>query len=140
MSRNFELSNCNKSETQQQSVSLSTHVGRWVRTIGDRVLNWALASLVLLVLARVWGLLPDIWYWTVGAGVLALLMTIPFAAIFAVLPGETFVEQRTRLKLQARARAELAVAGLTPQEYIDTKTDWLEREIAAYRFGVEFPG
>lgn len=112
---------------------------RWVRTIGVRA-SWPCTALILVTGAAAHaGWLQGAWLWGVGVIMVALVMTMPFAVIWAHVPGETFVELRARDVRQARNRAGLAAAGLTPEQYIATipAADVARKVEAAERFGVE---
>lgn len=91
---------------------------RWVRTIGHRA-GWLLLVLtVLTVTAAYCELLLAPWRWLAGVVLLALAATIPLAELWAVLPGETWLEQISRQRRQARNRLALAELGFTPEEYL----------------------
>ena len=115
----------------------------WVRTIGARA-PWPVGALMLIVGASAHlGWLHGLALYVITGLVSALVMTIPLAAVWAYVPGETPVERRARELRQARERAALAVAGLTPEQYIATipAADLYRRVTVAERFGVELaPG
>lgn len=111
----------------------------WIRTIGARALWPTLVGMMLLALSASAGVLEGTSLWMAFACWFIVMMTMPASVVFVFAPGETWVERRSREHEQARARAELARFGLTPQQYISTipEREWVERARAAYRFGVE---
>jgi len=111
----------------------------WVRTIGVRAPLPVGALMLMVGGAAHFGLLQGLGLRVAAGFVVALVMTIPLAAIWTHVPGETSIERRTRELRQTRSRAELAAGGLTPEEYIATIPvgDVIRRAEAAERFGVE---
>lgn len=110
----------------------------WTRTVGDRALAPVLAGIMCVAALDIFHLQVSGWLLLAFMSVLtALIMTIP-VSVLIYEPDETWVERRAREKRQARARAELATFGLSPEQYIAIipANDWLRRARAAEKFGL----
>lgn len=114
-------------------------VARWVRTVGQRAPVPAGVLILAAGVAANAGLLQGAVSWVAVGLLVALVMTIPLAAVWAHVPGETAIERRARGVQQARAREDLAAANLRPEQYIAKipGTDVARRVDAAEQFGVD---
>jgi hypothetical protein len=73
-------------------------VAIWIRTIGMRA-AWPAGTLIILTgLAAHFGWLEGAAVWWSAGLVFVLVNLIPLAEIFALAPGETFIERRARLR------------------------------------------
>lgn len=110
----------------------------WIRTIGDRALWPCIIGMVLLAVGSNVGVLGGGIYWVAVATWCMLVTTMPLAAMFLFVPGETLVERKSRQRDQARARAILLSFGLTPERYVVTipAHERMRRAHAAGIFGL----
>lgn len=72
----------------------------WIRTIGARATWPTVLLMILLAIASSTGWLSGMFLIAASVLAVALIMTIPLSAIFALVPGETALEKLERERCQ----------------------------------------